>query len=125
MAPQAPHIATGQAGESAATAWLERKGFRVADRNWRTRVGELDIVAWDGRTLVFVEVKTRRGPAYGTGAEAVDARKRARMTRAADAYLSRFGRNPPECRFDVIEVDVAEGGAPAVSHLPDAFRPGW
>ncbi len=105
--------------------WLERHGFRIEARNWRKRTGELDVIAWEGSTLVFVEVKTRRGTTFGSGAESVDARKQRRMLRAADAYLQRYASRPPVCRFDVVVVAVGDAGDPSVSHLPDAFRPGW
>jgi len=125
MEHQAPHLATGQAGEDFAVRWLEQHGFRVENRNWRKRTGELDVIAWEGSTLVFIEVKTRRGAAFGSGAEAVDARKQARMLKAATAFLQRFGARPPACRFDVVVVDATGAGEPGISHLPDAFRPGW
>jgi putative endonuclease len=125
MKRSAVHLRTGEAGEEAAVHWLERHGFRIEARNWRKRTGEIDVVAWQGSTLVFVEVKTRRGTAYGTGGEAVGAGKQARIQRAASAYLQRFGSRVPVCRFDVLEVDASGSGTPAVSHLPDAFRPGW
>jgi putative endonuclease len=125
MEPQAPHLVTGQAGEDFAVHWLERHGFRIEARNWRKRTGELDVIAWEGGILVFVEVKTRRGTRFGSGAESVDARKQRRMLKAANAYLLRYGSHPPVCRFDVVVVDASGAGDPAVSHLPDAFRPGW
>ena len=75
--------------------------------------------------LIFVEVKTRGAGMLGTPAEAVNARKRARMIRAAKRYLLRFSSRPPDCRFDVIEVVMGASGGETVRHLPDAFRPGW
>jgi putative endonuclease len=104
--------------------WLERRGFRIEARNWRRRGGELDVIAWQGDALVFVEVKTRRGTAFGSGAEAVGARKQARMLTGATAFLQRFGSRPPACRFDVLDLDASGPGEPLVRHVPDAFRPG-
>jgi len=125
MKDTAAHLHTGEAGEETAVRWLDQHGFRIESRNWRKRAGEIDVIAWQGSTLVFVEVKTRRGKVFGTGGEAVGAEKQARINRAASAYLQRFGSSPPVCRFDVIEVDVSEPESPVVNHLPDAFRPGW
>lgn len=105
--------------------WLERHGFRIEARNWRRRTGELDVIAWSGATLVFVEVKTRRGAAFGSGADAVGPRKQARMLKAATAFLQRFASRPPACRFDVLDLDASGPGDPVVNHVPDAFRPGW
>lgn len=117
----------GSRGEEVAAEWLEAHGFRIEERNYRCRIGELDLI---GRRrgprdlLVFVEVKTRGLRRWTTPAEAIDARKRRRMTGAARRYLQRFGARPPECRFDVIEVTPRRGKW-TVGHLPDAFRPGW
>lgn len=81
-------------------------------RNLRYRVGELDIVAYEARVLCFVEVRQRRHPRYGTAAESVTARKRARVARAAARYLQGLSRPWPPCRFDVVTVSGgAEDGA--------------
>ncbi len=88
-------------------------------------MGELDLVAWQRGTLVFVEVKTRGPDSLAGPAEAVNARKRARIIQAARHYLLRFASQPPDCRFDVIEVTAALQGSLAIHHLPDAFRPDW
>lgn len=112
----------GDEAESLASAHLEKGGFRVVGRNVRNDGGELDIVAWDGEILVFVEVKGRSGINYGTPVEAVDRRKRDRLTRAAGAYLAGM-QTEPMCRFDVVGVDFG-GASPRIEHLRDAFRPG-
>ena len=114
----------GEEGEEAAARWLEDRGYKIVSRNYRCRVGELDLVAWQGRTLIFVEVKTRGRRRLGEPAEAVNARKRTHLIRAADHYLLRFASRPPDCRFDIVEVD-ADGNGFHVRHLPDAFRPRW
>ncbi len=112
----------GDEAEALATAHLQRGGLRVVGRNVRNEGGELDIVAWDGEILVFVEVKGRSGIRYGRPMEAVDRRKRDRLTRAAGAYLAAM-QAQPQCRFDVVSVDF-KAGPPLVEHLRDAFRPG-
>lgn len=112
----------GDEAENLAGAFLEKQGLRVVGRNVRNEGGELDIVAWDGEILVFVEVKGRSGINYGKPLEAVDARKRARLTRAAGAYLADMGTEPL-CRFDVVGVAFGDG-PPRIKHLRDAFRPG-
>jgi len=122
---QPAHLRTGAKGEETAREWLEAKGFRTEDRNFRRKAGELDLVMHDGETLVFVEVKTRSAGLsgnFGTPGEAVNASKQAKMLKAAGMYLMKFGNHPPACRFDVVEVDAQTG---AVRHIPDAFRPGW
>ena len=125
MGAPAPHLRTGASGEEAARVWLEAKGYRTAEKNYRRKAGEIDLVMQDGDTLVFVEVKTRSGGLngrFGTPGEAVNATKQAKLLRAAGQYLLKFGTRPPACRFDVVEVDAATG---AIRHIPDAFRPGW
>ena len=112
----------GLAGERAAEGALSAAGLAVIARRFRCRRGEIDLVAWDGSVLVFVEVKTRAGVAHGTPAESVDARKRARMAGAAAVWLSRCPAPPPPCRFDVVEVRDAPRGGLATHHVRDAFR---
>lgn len=91
----------GDAGEAAAARYLMKKGYKIVVRNFRCRTGEIDIIAYDGDCLVFVEVKTRRSVQYGRPAEFVDKRKRRRIISAAYMYLR---GEEPELRFDVIEV---------------------
>lgn len=110
------------AGEDAAAAYLRGQGWTVLARNFRTRFGELDLIADDGCALVFVEVKARRSLAAGLPQEAVHADKRRRVRRMAQAYLAAA---PPSlrarpARFDVIAVRL-DAGPPQIEHLRDAF----
>ena len=114
----------GRDGEAIAAGHLERQGLRILERGFRTRTGEIDLVAEDGGVLVFVEVKTRSGLGCGRPADAVDSRKRSRILRAAQLWLARHGSSEAPCRFDVVEV-LSEDGSPArVHHIPDAFQAG-
>jgi putative endonuclease len=112
---------TARRGEGLAAAFLRLKGYTIEARNWRCAFGEIDIVARDGDTLVFVEVKARRDRSAGTPEEAVDLRKRRRLVRLAQAYLAR--RTGPEqpCRFDVIAVETGRV-LPTIRHVRSAFR---
>ena len=104
----------GQAAEGWALTHLEEHGLRLLARNWRCRLGELDLVMLDGDTVVFVEVRYRRHSAWGGAEGSVDARKRARVSAAALVFLqqqSRWSQCP--CRFDVIAIGPAEHSAPA------------
>lgn len=94
----------GAWGERAAARFLRRRGYVIVERNYRCPVGEIDLVAVDGDTLVFVEVKTRTGDAFGTPFEAVDGRKRRRLLRAATHFLRRRGGEGSGLRFDVVGV---------------------
>ena len=115
----------GARAERSAAAWLEGQGYAIVERNFQCKVGELDLVARRGDTLVFVEVKSRHRDTFGAPAEFVDRRKQAKLVRTASLYLKRFEAAPPACRFDVIEVRWDGAGKPILTHLPDAFRPGW
>jgi len=110
-------------GEAVAAKHLGRKGYRILGQ--RVRVGrrdELDIVARDGRTLVFVEVKTRKTELYGRPASSVNRGKRHSLSRAALRYIKELRERPDFLRFDVVEVVGEEGaGEPVVRHLENAF----
>jgi putative endonuclease len=101
----------GSRCEDAAALFLESKGLTIVARNFRTRRGEIDLIARDGDTLVFVEVRLRSSAAFGGAAASITAAKCARLVAAAGAYLSRLGREPP-CRFDAILFDGADGTRP-------------
>lgn len=98
----------GAGAEEAAAAFLARKGLDILARNYRCRLGEVDIVAREGEVLVFVEVRARSGDAFGGAAASVDAHKQARLAAAARHFLGRLGAEPP-CRFDVLAWDGPEG----------------
>jgi putative endonuclease len=120
--PSDPRHHLGRLGERLAAEHLERLGFAIVARNHRTRFGELDLVACDGRTLVFCEVKTRRGG--GEPWDALGADKRAQVRRMARAYLTDVGERPRvgELRFDAIGVCIdARGRLTRLDHLENAF----
>jgi putative endonuclease len=114
--------ALGERGEEAAAIHLEALGFRILDRRFRTRAGEIDLVAEEAGTLVFVEVKTRASDRFGSPAEAVDARKRSRLLRAARVYVASRGGTERACRFDVVEVVPGPGDAFRCLLIRDAFE---
>ena len=114
--------ATGVRGEDAAELLYVRRGFRVLARNWRCAIGELDLVVGRADTLVFVEVKTRRGARFGGGYEAVDARKRAKLRAVAEVFLLQRGRPPARVRFDVASVALRTDGSAAVELFEEAPR---
>ncbi|HEY9156676.1 YraN family protein [Candidatus Binatus sp.] len=112
--------ALGRRGEHAAEKHLRRNGYRIVARNFRAAGAEIDLVAIDGETLVFVEVKTRRSRAAGAPEEAVDERKQKRMRRAAEAFATRYRADEIEMRFDIIAVD-ASGKRLEIELLRNAF----
>ena len=106
----------GARGEDLAAEFLESSGMVVLERNWRSRYGELDIVAQDGAAVVFIEVKTRTGTGYGTPAEAVTPLKAERIRRLAGLWLSEQSRRWSRIRVDVVTVLLARGRAPEITH---------
>ena len=117
-----PRKSLGQRGEAAAARYLKRHGYRILARGDRLRPGELDLVALDRRTIVFVEVKTRRSQDAGHPSEAVDPPKQRRLTRLAVTFLKRHGLLEHTARFDVIAVTWPEGRRrPAIEHIQNAF----
>jgi putative endonuclease len=113
-------VALGKTGEDLACAELERRGYAILARRYRCRAGELDIVARDGRTIVFVEVKSRAGWGFGDGAEAVTMTKQRRIAHMAIDYLTRHHLDDRPCRFDVVSVRVGQD-APLIEIFSNAF----
>jgi putative endonuclease len=108
----------GARAEDLCAQLLRRAGLRILARNWRCRHGEIDLVAEDGGTLVFAEVRLRRSERYGGAAESVTGAKRRRLLAAARLYLA--GRKEVNCRFDVLLLDGAQ--EPAIQWIRDAFE---
>ena len=107
----------GKRAEDLCAGLMHRAGLQVLARNWRCRHGEIDLIARDGSTLVFAEVRLRRDARFGGAAESVTAAKRARLVAAARLYLA--GRPESDCRFDVLLLDALDGGR--VQWVRDAF----
>lgn len=122
-ARQAARQRLARAGEWEAGAELERRGYRLLERNYRCRGGEADLVADDGETLVFVEVKTRSQLGYGLPREAVGWTKQQRLGRAAEHYCATHGIEDRPIRFDVVEVIILRNEVATVEVIQDAFIP--
>ena len=116
----APHLVCGERGEDLAVRVLEREGYVILARRYRVRAGEIDIVALDGRCLVFIEVKARRSLRCGDPADAVTARKRRKICAVATDYLARHAVTAEACRFDVVTVALVEA-RPQVAIIRNAF----
>jgi putative endonuclease len=116
-------MASGRRGEDLAHRFLQGRGLRVVARNYRARsgAGEIDLVAWDGDTLAFVEVKSRRTEEFGTPDRAVDRDKRQALVRAGREYARRARIDWKRVRFDVVSVVFSD--PPALSHVRNAFSP--
>ncbi len=119
-----PRQRRGLAGEKAAIRFLEARGWRILDHRFRMGRLEIDLVARRGPVVAFVEVKTRRGDAFGSPLEAIGWAKRREISRVASAWMDRRGRAGDVYRFDVIGV-MATPCRTRIEHVEDAFRPGW
>lgn len=116
----------GARGERQAAKFLKSLGYGIVKRNWRCSFGEADIVALDGDVLVFVEVKTRTGDAFGQGFESVGSKKQRHMTSVAEQFMKAHVRNNsamPRARFDIVSVMMRDGAPPEITHIKDAFEP--
>ena len=112
----------GAQGERIAAAHIESLGLVIEERNYRTRFGEIDLVARDGAETVFVEVRTKRSTAYGTPEESLTRRKQARLVRTAQQYLAEHGRADSSWRVDLVAITLQPDGPAHVSHVESAVE---
>ena len=101
---------TGTIGEKLAADYLSKRGYHIRERNYRTREGEIDIIAEKDGTLVFVEVRTKTSKAFGSAEESITERKKKRLIALAEAYLSDCGEQPTSCRIDLIAIKLDADG---------------
>lgn len=113
--------AFGQQNEGIAVDYLKRKGYVVLHTNWHCPYGELDIIARDGDTLVFVEVRSRHSASTDNAFESIGARKRGRVIRAAQYYVSRHKLHDALWRIDLLAVAIPPTGAPLIDHVENAL----
>lgn len=117
----APHLLEGRRGERIACRHLMRRGFDVVARRFQGAYGEVDLVAFDSGTLVFIEVKTRRTRAFGDPSEFVDPQKQQRFRRAAEEFISRYDLGEYPYRFDIVAIVAPGTPCEEVAHYPNAF----
>ncbi|MBM4135352.1 MAG: YraN family protein [Nitrospira sp.] len=111
----------GCKGEDLAITFLKAKGYTIIARNYKTPIGEIDIIAKDGRTIVFIEVKTRRSNSFGLPFESVTKRKRQKLQKLALLFLKKQEVEFP-VRFDVVSIVYTDNGKKEIEHIPDAFE---
>lgn len=120
----------GRRGEALAESYLKRKGYKILERNWEGKTGEIDIIAQDKKTTVMVEVKTRASEKFGEGVEAVDARKQKHLINVAAEYLQQQKpkKKKTAVRFDVVSIKIKTGSlfqslrGPEIDHIEGAFE---
>ena len=121
MSSKSLNRTTGKLGEKIGEDYLKEQGYQILERNVRSPFGEIDLVASDRGTLVFVEIKTRRDVTFGFPEEAVGRRKRNQLVRLASWYLARHPKLRPSVRFDVLAIQI-DGGERNIRLVRDAFE---
>ena len=112
----------GRLGEDYTCEYLQTKGYKILERNFRNKLGEIDLIAQDGKTICFIEIKTRRSQRYGAPFEAVHSTKQLRMVRLALSYLKyRFRTIEVLSRFDVVSINFDSAQQPLIKHIVSAF----
>ncbi len=106
----------GRAGEVKAIEFLKKKGFKILEKNYKTHIGEIDVIALDNTTIVFIEVKTRSDDFFGAPSEAVNQKKQEKYYKVALEYLQKTKNVDSPCRFDVIEIENGK-----INHIDNAF----
>mgnify|MGYP001764877382 CR=1 FL=1 len=124
VTPSDPRHQFGYASEQLAEQFLLAKGYRILERNLRTSLGELDLVAEDGQVVVFVEVKGRTTEAFGGALFAVNHRKREKLVKVASQYLAQRHWSERPCRFDIVLVQGQPAPQQQIEHLQNAFDVG-
>ncbi len=115
-------VPLGERGERAAARFLKRAGYKILERSYRGKQGEIDLIVTDRRALIFVEVKTRRSTQYDHPAESVDLQKQRRITRTATAFLRQHRLGDVATRFDIIAITwPVNTRRPTIEHFPGAF----
>jgi len=114
----------GIQGETMACEEIEKLGYVIIERRYRTRFGEIDVIANDRGTVVFVEVKTKTDSSFSDPVESVTKQKQRRLVSMAEQYAAYNALDATPCRFDVVTVDIAVA-PPKITVYQDAFRPGW
>lgn len=114
------HIGIGDKGEQSAAIYLSKLGYKIVATKYRTKTGEIDIIAQDREYIVFIEVKTRRSTSRGLPAEAVNLRKQRKIINTALCYLHYRGLNNIACRFDILEIYLLQGTI-RYNHIINAF----
>lgn len=114
----------GKTGEELACSYLQKQGYKIIDRNYRCRSGEIDIIAEDGVVLVFVEVKTRKGESFGHPFEVIGLNKQRKIARSALDYMSVHGIKERDCRFDAVSILVDAHEGVSIELVKNAFEYG-
>ncbi len=113
---------TGAIGEELAATFLKKQGYKIVEQNFRTRLGEIDIIALDKGTITFVEVKTRKSTTFGYPQEAIGSKKQKKISQVASIYLNQKKLNAEKARFDVVAILLSPDQTDKIELIKDAFE---
>ena len=114
-------ISSGKSGEELAVSYLRREGYKIIERNYRTMLGEIDIIADHKGCICFVEVRAKNNSAFGLPEETILKKKQLQISKAALAYIKKFKLEDKSCRFDVVSISGIDGPDPIIKLIKDAF----
>jgi len=115
-------ISSGRKGEEEAVSYLRKSGYKIIERNYRTKLGEIDIIADCKGCICFVEVRARNNPVFGSPEETILKKKQLQISKAALAYIKKFKLEDKSCRFDVVSVEGVDGNKPEIRLIKNAFE---
>ena len=114
-------INTGKQGEKIAASYLKKHGFKITEKNYKTKYGEIDIIGQDRDCISFIEVRSKNTDKFGLPEDTIDRKKQAQLTKMALSYIKRYGLEDRSCRFDVVCVENVNSRSPRIRHIKDAF----
>lgn len=115
-------INSGRKGEEEAVLYLRKNGYKIIKRNYRTKLGEIDIIADCEGCICFVEVRAKNNPGFGSPEETISGKKQSRISKAALAYIKKFRLEDRSCRFDVVSVEGVDADRPEIRLIKNAFE---
>jgi len=115
-------ISSGKKGEGLADAYLKRNGYKILEKNYKTALGEIDIIAGDKDSVCFIEVRSKNSFYFGLPEETITAKKQAQISKAALAYIKRYSLEDKNCRFDVVCVQNVDSPKPEIKLIKNAFE---
>ncbi|MFH1478401.1 MAG: YraN family protein [Candidatus Omnitrophota bacterium] len=113
---------SGKKGEELALGYLKKQGYKILEKNYKTKLGEIDIIGMDGRYCSFIEVRSRENTRFGSPEESIDIKKRSKLIRAALFYIKNKKMEDKPCRFDVVAVLGINSASPKINLIKNAFQ---
>lgn len=116
-------LSSGKRGEALAYSFLRREGYKILEKNYKTRLGEIDIIGEDEGSVVFIEIRSANTERFGSLEHTINKKKQDRITKTALSYIKRYGLEDKDCRFDVVCIESVDSVSPRINLIRDAFEP--